>query len=94
MYNVTGRIINAFESPASEKYAASYKVQMLGESPLVDGQVKMEMLTLSVPRASFETLKNQIGETVTLPIGFYVKNSQLVTFYPKHGGVEERAPAA
>jgi hypothetical protein len=84
MYNVTGQIINVFKSPASDKYEASYKVQMLGDSPLVDGQVKKEMLTLSVPLPIFDNLQSEIGKTVTLPIGFYVKNSQLVTFYPKH----------
>lgn len=84
MYNVTGEILNVFYSPASEKYEASYKVQLLGESPMVDGQVKKEMLTLNVPKEIFSNLKNHVSETITLPIGFYVKNNQLVTFYPKH----------
>ncbi len=84
MYNVTGQIINVFESPKSEKYDASFKVQMLGDSPLVDGQIKKEMLTISVPKTIFQNLKTHVGEEMTLPIGFYVKNGQLVTFYPKH----------
>jgi hypothetical protein len=54
-------------------------------SPLVDGQVKKEMLTLSVPKTIFQSLESHIDEEMTLPIGFYVKNGQLVTFYPKHG---------
>ena len=86
MFNVTGKIVNVFISPKSEKYEASYKVQILGNSPLIDGQVKMEMLTLNVPQAVFNSLQGRTDEEVTLPIGFYIKNNTLVTFFPKHGG--------
>lgn len=84
MYKVTGQVINLFHSPASEKYEESFKVQLLGDSPLMDGQVKKEMLTLNVPRPIFDQLQTQVGKSVTVPIGFYVKNNTLVTFYPKH----------
>lgn len=84
MFNVTGTIDNVYTSPASEKYEASYKIQLLGESPLMDGQVKKEMITLNVPKDVFSDLKDQIGKTVSLPIGFYIKNGQIITFYPKH----------
>lgn len=84
MYQVTGQVINLFNSPASEKYEASFKVQILGDMPLVDGQVKKEMLTLNVPKDVFNSLQGRTGEEVTLPIGFYVKNNVLVTFFPKH----------
>jgi len=89
MFNVTGKIINVFHAPASEKYEASYKVQILGNSPLIDGQVKMEMLTLNVPKSVFNSLQGRKDEEVTLPIGFYIKNNTLVTFFPKHGGASE-----
>jgi len=84
MYNVTGQIINLFVSPASDKYEASYKVQLLGDMPLVDGQVKKEMLTLGVPKSVYDSLQGRAGEAVSLPIGFYVKNGIMVTFFPKH----------
>lgn len=89
MYKVSGTIINAFHSPATEKYEASYKVQLLGDNPLIDGQVKKEMLTLNVPLSIFDKLKPAIGQIVTLPIGFYIKNGLLVTFFPKHSVAEK-----
>lgn len=89
MYKVSGTIINAFHSAATEKYEASYKIQLLGDNPLVDGQVKKEMLTLNVPRIVFDKLHAAIGQVVTLPIGFYIKNGTLVTFYPKHATGEK-----
>lgn len=83
MFKASGQIINLFQSPASEKYEASFKVQLLGDMPLADGQIKKEMLTLGVPKPVFDSLQGQVGKEVTLPIGFYVKNGVLVTFFPK-----------
>mgnify|MGYP003376954987 CR=1 FL=1 len=94
MYKVTGEVINAFKSEKTEKYDESFKVQLLGDSPLVDGQVKKEMLTLNVPQPIYDQLKSQIGKVVTVPIGFYVKNNLLVTFYPKHVAGSKGAPSA
>jgi hypothetical protein len=83
MYTVTAMVVNAFSVPASEKYEESFKVQLIGDSHLKDGQVKKEMLTLSVPKDVFATLKDAEGEEVTLPVSFFVKNNQLNPFYPK-----------
>lgn len=83
MYQVTGQILNLFNSPASEKYEASFKVQLLGDSLTVDGQVKKEMVTLNVPQSVFNSLQGREGQDATFPIGFYVKNGNLITFFPK-----------
>lgn len=85
MFKVTGEIINLFDSPANEKYAATFKVQLLGENRLPDGQVKKEMLTLSVPRSVYDSLTGQVGAEVTLPVGMFVKNGQLNVYFPKAG---------
>jgi hypothetical protein len=94
MYQVKGQIINLFQSPASEKYEAAYRVQILGDMPMMDGQVKKEMLTLNVPKPVFDSLQGKSGKEISLPIGFYIKNGQLVTFYPKHGAEKSAAPGA
>ena len=94
MFQVTGEVINLFKSPASEKYEESYKVQILGENQLQDGQVKKEMLTLNVPRPVYDSLQGSTGRTVTLPIGFYIRDRQLVTYFPKSATVPLTAPAA
>lgn len=83
MYQVTGQILNLFKQAASEKFEASYKVQILGDSLTVDGQVKKEMVTLNVPLSVFNSLQGQEGQAATFPIGFYVKNGNLITFFPK-----------
>lgn len=83
MYQVTAQILNLFSKPATEKFEATYKVQLLGDSLTQDGQVQKEMLTLNVPKAIFDSLRGQEGQDATFPIGFYVKNGSLVTFFPK-----------
>lgn len=83
MYQVTGQIINLFDMPKNEKFEASFKVQLLGDSLTVDGQVKKEMITLSIPQPVFNSLRGQVGKEASFPIGFYVKNGNLITFFRK-----------
>jgi hypothetical protein len=83
MFKVTGEIINLFDSPANEKYEASFKVQLLGEHRLPDGQIKKEMLTLGVPRTVYDSLQGKVGQSVTLPVGMFVKAGQLNVYFPK-----------
>lgn len=83
MYTVTAQVMNAFSVPASEKYDESFKIQLIGDTHMKDGQVKKEMLTLSVPNRVYSELKDAVGETVTLPVSFFVRNNQLNPFYPK-----------
>lgn len=83
MYSVKAQVLNLFHSAATEKYDESFKVQLLGDVPLKDGQVKKDMLTLNVPQEIYNSLQGQEGKTVTLPIGFFVSNNRLTPFFPK-----------
>lgn len=83
MYSVKAQVINIFNVPASEKYEESYKVQLMGDTELKDGQIKKEMITLNVPLHVFTKLKEHVGKTVNLPISFYVSNNNLNPFFPK-----------
>lgn len=83
MYKVTAQVMNAFSVPASEKYEESFKIQLIGDTHMKDGQVKKEMLTLSVPNTVYNKLKDSVGKTVTLPVSFFVRNNQMNPFYPK-----------
>lgn len=87
MFQVTGTILNLFDSPGNEKYDPSYKVQLLGDNPLQDGKVKKEMLTLSVPRSLYDQLQGRIGSDITLPVGMFVKSGQLNVYFPKSAAV-------
>jgi len=83
MYTITAEVINAFSVPASEKYPESWKIQLMGDTYTRDGQIKKEMITLSIPSGEFHKLKDQVGQSVTLPVSFFAKGNQINPFYPK-----------
>jgi len=94
MYSVKAQVLNLFHSEATEKYAESFKVQLLGDVPLKDGQVKKDMLTLNVPQEIYNSLQGQEGKTVSLPIGFFVSNNRLTPFFPKSATLPGKAGSA
>ncbi len=57
MYTITAQVINAFSVPASDKYPESWKLQLMGDTHTRDGQIKKEMITLSIPQGEFNKLK-------------------------------------
>jgi hypothetical protein len=83
MYTITAEVINAFNVPASEKYPESWKLQLIGDTFTNDGQLRKEMVTLSIPKDEFFRLKDCVGQTVSLPVNFFVRGNQLNPFYPK-----------
>lgn len=81
MFNITGLITNTFTIPKSEKYDESFKVQLLGDQITKDGQVRKEMVTLSVPKIVYEDMTQKVGTEVILPIGLFVSSNKLNVFY-------------
>ncbi len=87
MYTITAEVINAFSVPATDKYPENWKLQLMGDITTRDGQIKKEMVTLSIPRDEYARLKDMTGHTVTLPVAFYVSGKQVNPFYPKSAQV-------
>ncbi len=85
MFSIHGQIVNTFYTPASEKYPEpSYKVQLLGDHVTKDGQVRKEMLDLSIPVDVYNSLLDQVGKMVRLPVGLFVSDKGSIrAFFPK-----------
>lgn len=85
MFSIHGQIVNTFFTPASEKYPEpSYKVQLLGDHVTKDGQVRKEMLDLSIPFDVYNSLLDQVGKMVRLPVGLFVSDKGAIrAFFPK-----------
>ena len=83
MFRVQGEVTNCFTIPASEKYPKSYKVQLLGDQTTRDGQIRKEMVTLSIPEDVYEDLEKKIGTEVVLPVGLFASNSRLNIFFSR-----------
>lgn len=83
MYTITADIVNAFSIPESEKYPERYNLQLMGDTFTKDGQVRKDMITFSIPKDQFDELKNCVGQTVTLPVAFFVNQNKIRPYYPK-----------
>jgi len=55
------------------------KLQLLAQTTLKNGEVKNELIDISIPKADYEKYKAKIGATVEVPVGIIVKGN--VTYY-------------
>jgi len=51
------------------------KLQLLAQATLKNGEVKNELIDISIPKENYETYKNKIGSTVEVPVGVIGKCS-------------------
>lgn len=55
------------------------KAQLLAQTTLKNGEVKNELIDISIPRENYDTLKSKIGSTVEIPVGIIAQGK--VTYY-------------
>ena len=55
------------------------KLQLLAQTTLKNGEVKNELIDISIPKADYEKYKSKIGATVEVPVGIIAKGN--VTYY-------------
>jgi hypothetical protein len=88
MLELTGKIVNIFKTQAGvgkdgKAYEARDKIQLMGEMPLPDGGIKLEMVDLSVEDVSpYVSLKD---DRVRVSVGVMASGARSVTFYVRKG---------
>lgn len=89
MFTVTGRVINVFtdqdrQGQDGELIKGKPRVQILGDIPLSNGEIRRDMITLTVDRRSdYETLADSL---ISVPLGFFSPaKGQIFYFIPKGG---------
>lgn len=87
MFSVTGLLANTFHQPATDKYDESYRVQILGDQITQSGEIRKELLTLSVPAQVYESFRSSVGQPVTLPVGLFASGNRVQAFLPKNVNV-------
>jgi hypothetical protein len=98
MITLNGKLINTFKSPEGtnkegEKYGGQHKIQMLAELDLPNGEMRVEMLTLTAP--SIEVFKRHLGRHITVPVGAFVSGKAILWFIPKNADLSHLvAPSA
>jgi len=55
------------------------KLQLLAQTTLKNGEVKNELIDISIPKADYEKYKSKIGSTVEVPVGIIAKGN--ITYY-------------
>ena len=87
MFTVSGQVVNIFKTPQGtnregESYGGDYKVQILGEIPLPNGETRHEMIDLKVQDT--EIYKPYLGKRLTVPVGsLALAKNKIVHFIPK-----------
>jgi len=87
MLQMTGKVIHLFEQPkgtnkAGEEYGGQDKVQVMGETPLPNGESRFELITLTCHDA--KAFQSYMGKDVSFPIGVMAPaKGSIVYFIPK-----------
>lgn len=84
---IEGQLLSIFKAPdfvdkdTGETTAGKYKLQMLIESELKNGETKQEMKDISIPDKRLKEFEDKIGKPIQLKCDFISKSS--VNFYVK-----------
>lgn len=87
MFSITGQVLKVFKAPegktkAGENYGGDYRLQLLGTQRLKNGEVKNELVTLSMPSKWGVDLFKCIGSTITIPVAVMASNSVVKAYIP------------
>jgi hypothetical protein len=88
MFSITGTVVKVFKAPegktkTGESYGGDYRVQVMGELSLKNGDSKNELVTLGMPSKWDRELFKCIGSVVTLPVGLMVSGNAVKAFIPE-----------
>jgi hypothetical protein len=97
MFLATGQVINVFKSSdfkdrsTGEITPGKSKIQILGDFPQSNGEVRKQLVDFSVDdRSLYDIL---IGAFIRVPISVFCNNNQVVFFIPK-GSIPEPVNAS
>ena len=62
-----------------ETIQGKVKLQLLTETALKNGEIKNELIDISIPKTDYEKYKSKIGLTVEVPVGIIAKGT--ITYY-------------
>lgn len=93
MFTVKGQVLNVFTQPGvvdketGEIGESTDRVQLLGELPQANGEIKLDMITLKVTEKKlYQTVK---GKNVRIPLGFFATGKNSIVYYIPKGSRPE-----
>lgn len=88
MIELTGTVVNTFATPPGknkkgEDYDSKDKIQVIGEFPMPNGEVRMELVTLTVDDLS-EYIQH-INKKIRISVGVMATGARSVLFFVRKG---------
>lgn len=88
MLQISGKVINVFTQQGGEgkdgtKYEARHKVQLMGEVALPNGDVKMDLMDLTVQDLS--DWNDKQGEEISISIGAFAPSKGNIIYFVSKG---------
>jgi hypothetical protein len=80
MLSLTGQVLNVLEVPKGTKkdgtaFGGYHQVQLLCEEPLKNGELRMQLFTLSTETP--DAFQDAVGRSVTVPVGVFAKGGSI-----------------
>ena len=82
MITLNGVLVNVYRQPSrkdADTVLEKDKIQVLGDIPQSNGEVRKDLATITVPDAS--QYEGRIGEEISLPVGAFAPNKGTVIFF-------------
>jgi hypothetical protein len=89
MFTLVGQLVNVYQNPTGvnkdtgEEYGGQDKIQILGNIPLKNGEIRKDLITLTTDQG--EQASKLVGRSVTAPVAFYAPSKGNVSFYIPKG---------
>ena len=86
MLTLSGTVTNVYEAPKGtnkegKEYGGGYKVQLLVQNPLQNGETRMDVVTLTTDQPDF--FRARSGRLVRLPVGAFPSGKAVQFFILK-----------
>jgi hypothetical protein len=86
MFSITGTLVNTYRAPlrkgADSSETEKDKIQILGDIPLPNGEVRKDLISITVP--DVRKYEGEAGTQITLSVGvFAAAKGQIIYFINK-----------
>lgn len=88
MLQITGKVINVFTQDGGKNkdgtdYAERHKVQLMGEVALPNGDIKMDLMDLTI--ANLVDWNDTQGKTVSINVGAFAPSKGSIIYFVSKG---------
>lgn len=93
MFTVSGQVMKTFvqqgrvDKETGEVQESTIKVQVMGEMPVLGGDSRLDLITLSVENE--KTYIPLVGKRIRIPLGFFSPSKGQIVYYIPKGATPE-----